>query len=112
MVKIKVESIKVIESYKEYEYSYYLLRSFEKFNLVNIEVFGLEIICTGLNIDYYEKRVLEKITFSKERIKEIINCAIKNKVSPIHLNDIMKDNINIYIYEDFDSNVNKFYNII
>lgn len=110
MVKIEIKCIRVMSDKKEYEYCYYLVRSIKKISLVNIEVFGIEVSCIGLNTEYYEKKTLENITFSKEHIQRILNHFIDNKVSPFHLEDIIKDNLSLYNIESFAYNTNKFYN--
>lgn len=110
MVKIEIECIRVMSDKREYEYSYYLTRSIKKIGLAKIEVFGVEILCNGLGTEYYEKKSLENITFSKDHIQRILNHLIENKVSPFHLEDIIKDNLSVYNIESFDYNTNKFYN--
>jgi len=79
------------EESKDIMLEYYSILNEEK------ELYGIEICKkekSNLGIENIEKNVVINYTRDKEEVERIIKCMFENKVTPISLQDILRD-INI-----------------
>lgn len=92
MVKIQIESINLTFEDKEYNYSYFLTKNVEvdKSN-GKLNTYGIEVSCSGVNNDYFKSEHIKNLASSKSFVLKIINYLIDNKVSPVHVLDILSD---------------------
>ncbi len=96
MVKIEVENVICSDlDGNEYVYSYFLTKKrdvveFDK----KADIYGIEVVSTNKDTNYYEKTSTLDFTTSKEYALETIKYLADNTVSPIHFYDVLSDNLN------------------
>lgn len=94
MIKVQIESINITFEDKEYNYSYFLTRNIETDkSSMKLNTYGIEVLCSGVNNDYFESEHIKNLASSKSFVLKIINYLIEKKVSPVHMVDILSDKI-------------------
>lgn len=105
MVKVVVESVSVKneENNKEYVYTYSLVKSKKVIEVdKEVEVYGVEVETQGLASDYMHTSLVVNFTTSKDYTLKIIKELAENKVSSVHLIDILSDKLDDNIEIEYE----------
>ena len=103
--KVEIHTCKTsLEEGKEYIYIYYLTESIKDIIIENLEVsvtsYGIGIIREEiLNekvVDTFEDR-FDSVSPIKSKVLSLLNYLAKNEVSPVHMIDVIGDNIDNWI---------------
>ena len=95
MIKIEVENVVCSDlDGKEYIYSYFLTKKRDIIELdKKADIYGIEVVSTNKDTNYYEKTSTLDFTTSKEYALETIKYLADNMVSPIHFLDVLSDKL-------------------
>ena len=97
-ISLKNEDFEKGENKHLIELEYYKTQNTSN-NLFNVENFGVEIKkkeYVGSRVEE-EAKCIENVTRKEEVINELIDTLKRNKVTPISLEEVVKDLFNVYI---------------
>ena len=95
--KIYIPSfVSIFDSNKEMKYSYRLIRE----NFFDGQAYGIEVERQDFlnnKLIYVERNEIRKISNTKGKVEGLLNLLSDNKVSPIHLVDVLGSYVDEYV---------------
>ena len=86
----------IFDSNKEMKYSYRLIRE----NFFDGQAYGIEVERQDFSnnkLIYVERNEIRKISNTKGKVEGLLNLLSDNKVSPIHLVDVLGSYVDEYV---------------
>ncbi|AOR24680.1 DUF6514 family protein [Clostridium taeniosporum] len=97
-----IEEYTSVDNENNFEYKYRLTKSLYKGKVG----YGIEVQSKSPNDVFYEKDSVNLVSTNRHNVKTLLTKLYENRVSPIHLIDIIGEYVDKHVYE-FDNFITK-----